>query len=180
MTQRFHQTTACIWMRGARAAYLGPGLDLAPHRNAVAVIALGLEAPFDLALSEENGAEPGSRTLRSAVIPAGVLHHLRARGPMAFLYLDALVDDNLTSRVQDVRLPDWRQGAPGDLILGLTPPDWDAVEQLQNQPERKNAAEITVFKSVGIGLEDVAVGAWVYEQALEQGLANPLSLFATR
>lgn len=68
----------------------------------------------------------------------------------------------------------------GDLILGLTPREWDTVEQLQNQPERKNAAEITVFKSVGIGLEDVAVGAWVYEQALEQGLANPLSLFATR
>ncbi len=68
----------------------------------------------------------------------------------------------------------------GDLILGLTPPDWDAVEQLQNQPERKNGAEITVFKSVGIGLEDVAVGAWVYEQAVKQGLTNQLPLFAAR
>lgn len=124
MTQRFHQATACIWLRGARAAYLGPGLDLAPHRNAVAVIALGLEAPFDLALSEGKGADPASRTLRSAVIPPGVLHHLRARGPMAFLYLDALEDDDLTSRVQEFRLPDWRRGAPGDLILSL----WGALD----------------------------------------------------
>lgn len=124
MTQRFHQSTACIWMRGARAAYLGPGLDLAPHRNAVSVIALGLEAPFDLTLFPENGPEPGSRTLRSAVIPAGVLHHLRARGPMAFLYLDALSDDDFASRVEDLRLPDWRRGAPGDLILDL----WGALD----------------------------------------------------
>ncbi|MFN9032410.1 MAG: hypothetical protein ACK5WU_01555, partial [Alphaproteobacteria bacterium] len=124
MTPRFHQSTACIWLRGARAAYLGPGLDLAPHRNAVAVIALGLEAPFDLAVFEGKGAVPGSRTLRSAVIPAGVLHHLRARGPMAFLYLDALVDDDLTSRVHDFRLPDWGRGAPGDLILNL----WGALD----------------------------------------------------
>lgn len=68
----------------------------------------------------------------------------------------------------------------GDLILSFDPPDWDAVEPLCNEPQRKSAEAITIFKSVGIGLEDVAVGAWVYEQALEQGKATPLPLFAAR
>jgi len=66
----------------------------------------------------------------------------------------------------------------GDLILSFDPPDWDAVEPLSHEPKRKSAEAITIFKSVGIGLEDVAVGAWVYEQALEQGKLTQLPLFA--
>jgi ornithine cyclodeaminase/alanine dehydrogenase-like protein (mu-crystallin family) len=34
---------------------------------------------------------------------------------------------------------------------------------------RQNAEEITVFKSVGLGLEDVAVAAWVYESLCGSG-----------
>ncbi len=67
----------------------------------------------------------------------------------------------------------------GDLILSFDPPDWDFVEPLAHEPQRKSAEAITIFKSVGIGLEDVAVGAWVYEQALEQGKVTQLPLFAT-
>ena len=66
----------------------------------------------------------------------------------------------------------------GDLILSFDPPDWDFVEPLSHEPQRKSAEAITIFKSVGIGLEDVAVGAWVYEQALEQGKVTQLPLFA--
>ena len=54
----------------------------------------------------------------------------------------------------------------GDLILGLTPEQWDVVEELKDGRRRKSESEITVFKSVGIGLEDVAVGGFVYERAL--------------
>ncbi len=32
MTSGFQKSPACIWLRGARAAYVGPGLDLDPHR----------------------------------------------------------------------------------------------------------------------------------------------------
>ena len=58
----------------------------------------------------------------------------------------------------------------GDLILGLTPEGWGRVGELQDGRRRESEEEITVFKSVGLGLEDVAVGGFVYEQALASGL----------
>jgi AraC-like DNA-binding protein len=83
----------------ARAAYFGPGLGLAPHRNLAVTIALGLEQPFSLRFL---GDAPTTRWRRThaAVIPSGSLHHLRASGPMAFIYLDPLTDDHrrLTAR----------------------------------------------------------------------------------
>lgn len=66
----------------------------------------------------------------------------------------------------------------GDLLLGLPEDNWAKLEPLHTHPRRKSRTEITVFKSVGLGLEDVAVGAYVYEQALDQGLTMPLPLFA--
>ena len=41
---------------------------------------------------------------------------------------------------------------------------------------RANREEITLFKSMGIALEDVAVGAWVFERAREQGIGKEISL----
>lgn len=77
-----------VSLDGGRAAYVGPGLDLAPHRNAAATVAVALDAPFRLDLGE------GAREGLIALIPPGARHHLRAAGPMAFLYLDALGDDH--------------------------------------------------------------------------------------
>ncbi len=51
----------------------------------------------------------------------------------------------------------------GDLLLGLEEAGWARVEELRDGRVRLNDEEITVFKSVGLGLEDVAVAAWVYE-----------------
>jgi len=51
----------------------------------------------------------------------------------------------------------------GDLLLGLDEAGWARVEELRNGRARQTEDEITVFKSVGLGLEDVAVAAWVYE-----------------
>ncbi|MCA6295745.1 MAG: hypothetical protein IM595_00340, partial [Phenylobacterium sp.] len=48
MMAGFQKSPARIWLRGARAAYVGPGLDLDPHRAAVAVIAFALQESFDL------------------------------------------------------------------------------------------------------------------------------------
>jgi AraC-like DNA-binding protein len=89
-------------MRGARAAYFGPGLDLAPHRNAVAVVALAAGDPFELAFLAENRSAPSYETLRAALIGPGCLHHLKTAGPMAFIYLDALSDDH--AAVQQIDL----------------------------------------------------------------------------
>jgi AraC-like DNA-binding protein len=77
---------------GARALYVGPALGLSAHRNAVAVLALGLAGPFEVA-RDPNHAEAGYRACHSALIPPDTLHHLKADGPMAFLYVDPTSPD---------------------------------------------------------------------------------------
>ncbi len=82
-----------IILAGARAIYIGPGLALSPHRNAVATLAVALAAPFEIAwpLTPERSTE----TRMIALIPPNTLHHLIATGPMMFIYLDALADDQI-------------------------------------------------------------------------------------
>jgi ornithine cyclodeaminase/alanine dehydrogenase-like protein (mu-crystallin family) len=41
---------------------------------------------------------------------------------------------------------------------------------------RANREDMTLFKSLGVALEDVAVGAWVYEQAREQKIGQVINL----
>ena len=78
---------------GARVLYLGPAFGLTPHRNATAVLAVGLDAALEVA---DDPADPatGYRSARSVLIFPNSLHHLRiARGRMAFLYVDPLGRD---------------------------------------------------------------------------------------
>ncbi len=51
----------------------------------------------------------------------------------------------------------------GDLIL---PNQWANVVELQNVHRHFDPTEVTIFKSLGICVEDVAAGAYVYERAL--------------
>jgi alanine dehydrogenase len=51
----------------------------------------------------------------------------------------------------------------GDLIL---PNSWANVRELQNVERHFDPSQVTIFKSLGIGVEDVAAGAFVYERAL--------------
>ena len=53
----------------------------------------------------------------------------------------------------------------GDLII---PNSWSNVVELQHIKAGWSAGRISIFKSVGLGMEDVAVGSYVYEQALER------------
>ncbi len=71
----------------------------------------------------------------------------------------------------------------GDLIAPIKRGvlTWERVRELGEVVAgkvvgRKSDADITLFKSMGIALEDVAVGAWVYEQAREQKLGKEISL----
>jgi AraC-like DNA-binding protein len=89
-------------MSATRVAYVGPSLNLAPHTNGAATIAVALQAPFDLTLFDANGVGGPSLTTRIAVIPPGTLHHLVARGDMAFIYLDALSDDYCAFQALDL------------------------------------------------------------------------------
>jgi alanine dehydrogenase len=58
---------------------------------------------------------------------------------------------------------------------------WEDFVELRHvvaglKPGRMNPADITLFKSGGIALEDVAVGKLVYERALERGVGRQLDL----
>jgi AraC-like DNA-binding protein len=78
---------------GPRTLYLGPSQRLSPHRNAVACLALGLEAVFEVSNNPEDDASD-YRHCRSVLVYPSTLHHFRdARGVMAFLYLDVLSTD---------------------------------------------------------------------------------------
>src|SRR2546423_3069990 len=78
---------------GARVLYLGPAFGLTPHRNATAVLAVGLDDTLEVADDPGDGVT-NYRSARSVLILPNSLHHLRiARGRMAFLYVDPLGHD---------------------------------------------------------------------------------------
>lgn len=76
-----------VTIADGRVLYVGPGLELRPHRAGAAVVVVGLEQPFTLTV------EDAVCTARAAVIAPGVLHHLDTAGRMAFLYVDPVSDD---------------------------------------------------------------------------------------
>jgi AraC-like DNA-binding protein len=84
---------ARITVSGTRAAYLGPSLNLSPHRNLAATVAIALQSPFELRFFDESRLGSCVSTERIAVIEPGVLHQLHASGEMVFVYLDAFSDD---------------------------------------------------------------------------------------
>jgi alanine dehydrogenase len=51
----------------------------------------------------------------------------------------------------------------GDLLLANS---WANVVELKDVERHFQASEITIFKSLGIGVEDVAAGSFVYQRAL--------------
>jgi AraC-like DNA-binding protein len=78
---------------GACVLYLGPAFGLTPHRNATAVLAVGLDAALEVA---DDPTDPTAdyRSVRSVLILPNSLHHLRIeRGRVAFLYVDPLGRD---------------------------------------------------------------------------------------
>lgn len=75
---------------GARSLFIGPAFGLSPHRNAVDVLAVGMDAPFMASLGDK-GDYHSHRLLH---IRANSLHHLTdIRGRMAFLYIDPFDSD---------------------------------------------------------------------------------------
>ena len=79
-----------LW--GARALYVGPAFGLSAHRSAVAVLAMGLDAPFGVA-RDPRDPSAGYRACRTALIAPNTLHQLISSDRMAFLYLDPLSRD---------------------------------------------------------------------------------------
>jgi alanine dehydrogenase len=59
----------------------------------------------------------------------------------------------------------------GDLLLADS---WANVVELKDVRPGYDPERITIFKSIGLGVEDVAAGSFVYEQARQQGMGRPL------
>lgn len=88
----------------------------------------------------------------------------------------------------DIIVTDSREQAmleAGDFILpadeGLF--DWDSVHELAdlaagNIPTRRSAEQITLYKGLGIALEDIAAAALAYRVARERGLGSELNLMS--
>ena len=92
---------------GPRTLYLGPAQNLSPHRNAVACLAIGLEAGFEVSDDPQDVAA-SYRSCRSVLVHPNTLHHFRgATGLMAFLYLDPQSRD-LDRLRQLMRIKDMR------------------------------------------------------------------------
>jgi AraC-like DNA-binding protein len=116
---RFHKRIekARLSIAGARAAYIGVGLDLSPHKNAAATLAIAPETPFVLRVG---AGREGAHSL--ALIPPNTLHHLRANGAMAFVYLDALSDDyQRVARCLQDNVKPWHARAVAACASPLTP-----------------------------------------------------------
>jgi ornithine cyclodeaminase/alanine dehydrogenase-like protein (mu-crystallin family) len=65
----------------------------------------------------------------------------------------------------------------GDLLLAWTPDEWETPKlvELKDAPSAHRPENaVTIFKSVGLGVEDVAAGAFVYEKALAAGAGRPV------
>ena len=70
---------------------------------------------------------------------------------------------------------EWKEQArreAGDLVLAGGRVDWDNVQQLGDvltgrAPGRQATSDIILFKSVGVGLEDVALAGLAYRRALD-------------
>jgi AraC-like DNA-binding protein len=89
---------------GARALYVGPGFSLSAHRNSVAVLAVGLDGPLEVA-TDARDPGTGFHRSRTALIEPNQLHFMRICGAeTAFLYVDALSRDLATLRRRCRRL----------------------------------------------------------------------------
>ncbi len=77
------------------------------------------------------------------------------------------------------------QEESGDLIQGFTSlgRGWSDVVELHEivagrRPARSNEEEITLFKSNGIALWDVAVAGFIYREAVEKGRGRKLDFLS--
>lgn len=97
------------------------------------------------------------------------------------------VDDETVERSAVVAVDDRDQARleAGDLILPASVGrfDWERAVELGaivagSVPGRPSAEAITLFKSVGVALEDVAVAGLVYARARERGLGSELAILS--
>ncbi|HEV2349003.1 MAG TPA: ornithine cyclodeaminase family protein [Terriglobia bacterium] len=96
------------------------------------------------------------------------------------------LDDATLERAALIAVDDLAQSKveAGDLIQGFAALQrgWETALELCQivagaRPGRTSSDDVTIFKSSGIALWDVAAAGFIYRQALERGRGKPLALF---
>ncbi len=102
-------------------------------------------------------------------------HNRRELDDEAVTRADVIVADSVSQA----------QSEAGDLIIPASTGKlyWQRVRELSavvagKAPGRQSDSAITIFKSLGLGIEDIAVAAQVYKLARAQGLGEEVRLFS--
>lgn len=126
-------------------------------------------------------------TARDPLFPSDAVAdgtHVNAAGSNALIRRE--IDERLVRRAGLVVVDSRAQAREeaGDLLVPAERGwlDWDLVPELSSiiagqTRGRQSDAEITIFESQGLGLQDVAAAALVYQKATEAGRGEQLSLF---
>src|SRR5207237_9538512 len=119
--------------------------------------------------------------LKGEWLEAGV--HINAAG--GNLLLRREIDDDVVMRSHRLVVDSIEQSRieSGEFIgvIETGRRHWEDFVELRDvvagfKPGRTKASEITLFKSLGIALEDVAIGKLVYERAVERGIGRKLDI----
>ena len=119
--------------------------------------------------------------LKGEWLEAGV--HVNAAGGNMLLRRE--IDDEAVLRSNRIVVDSIEQSKieSGEFVGGIETGrrHWEDFVELRDvvaelKPGRTKPSEITLFKSLGIALEDVAIGKLVYERAVERGIGRKLDI----
>src|SRR5271169_2644767 len=151
------------------------GIEVEPAVSAEAAVRFG-----DIIVTATNSSQP---VLQGDWLRPGT--HVNAIGANASKRRE--VDDLTLARAATIAVDSIEQAKEeaGDLIQGLAAlqRDWSGIVELYEivagaQPGRNSNDDITIFKSCGIALWDVASAGYVYRQACEKGMGKTLAILA--
>jgi ornithine cyclodeaminase/alanine dehydrogenase-like protein (mu-crystallin family) len=149
-------------------------MDVEPAESAEAAVRFG-----DIVITATNSKQP---LVRGEWLRPGT--HINAIG--ANMANRREVDDATLDRAAVIAVDDLAQARveAGDLIQGYAAlkRGWGTTHELCQvlagaRPGRTSSDDITIFKSTGMALWDVAAAGFIYRQALEKGMGRPLALF---
>lgn len=150
------------------------GIDVRPAERPEAVV-----ADADILATATTAREP---VFDGRWVPEGV--HINAIGGNALLRRE--FDEEVIRRARAIVVDSKDQARLecGEFLHAIERGRlaWDAVHELKDvvagrYVARTQPADITLFKSLGIALEDVAVAVRVFERAREEGLGQPVRLW---
>jgi alanine dehydrogenase len=126
-------------------------------------------------------------TARDPVFPSDAVAdgtHVNAAGSNSLIRRE--IDERLVRRAALVVVDSRTQARDeaGDLLIPVERGwlDWDLLPELSaivtgQAPGRQSDADVTLFESQGLGLQDVAMAGHVYQRALDAGIGQQVPLF---